>query len=277
MTITKAISASVAFFEMIDSKGVPSEGAKAPEVSAHEDIEMKGVTFAYPSRPGVQVLQSFDAVFKRGQITALVGPSGSGKSTIVGLLERWYSLKPEEVDAPVSSSSSTTEEKESDDSTDKIEKANNSGAIICGGHEVESFNLKWWRSQIGFVQQEPFLFNDTIMRNVSFGLLGTEWENVSDEEKLERVKQACKEAYADEFVEKLPQGEFHSIILHLNIIDDRLRLPDNGRRIRHQVVWWTETTTRNRTEHHSPTRHLDPGRGNQCNRCPQRSHRPESA
>jgi ABC-type multidrug transport system fused ATPase/permease subunit len=65
--------------------------------------------------------------------------------------------------------------------------------------------LKWWRSQIGLVQQEPFLFNDTIYNNVAHGLSGTEWEHKTKEEKLEMVKDACKEAYADEFISKLPQ------------------------------------------------------------------------
>jgi len=64
--------------------------------------------------------------------------------------------------------------------------------------------LKWWRSQIGLVQQEPFLFNDTIFTNVANGLIGSQWEKESEEKKRELVKEACKEAFADEFIDKLP-------------------------------------------------------------------------
>ncbi|KIW02302.1 uncharacterized protein PV09_06449 [Verruconis gallopava] len=206
MTIVKAISASTSFFEMIDSKRIPADGLKAPEVSAHEDIELSGVSFAYPSRKGVQVLNNFDAVFRKGQITALVGPSGSGKSTIVALLERWYSLGDQDSSASGPSSSINNGEEEESGQPELLEKVHNSGMIKCGGRNIDTFDLKWWRSQIGFVQQEPFLFNDTIKNNVSFGLLGTQWEDVTDEEKLQRVKEACREAFADEFIEKLPQG-----------------------------------------------------------------------
>jgi len=55
------------------------------------------------------------------------------------------------------------------------------------------------------VQQEPFLFNDTIFKNVEYGLIGTEWENDSKERKKELVEQACQEAFADEFITRLPE------------------------------------------------------------------------
>lgn len=64
--------------------------------------------------------------------------------------------------------------------------------------------MKWWRSQIGLVQQEPFLFNTTIFKNVEYGLIGTEWENETREVKERLVKCACEEAYAAEFIEQLP-------------------------------------------------------------------------
>jgi len=54
------------------------------------------------------------------------------------------------------------------------------------------------------VQQEPCLFNNTIYNNVEFGLIGTEWENADIEIKKRLVKQACIEAFADEFISRLP-------------------------------------------------------------------------
>ena len=196
VNIIKAISASTSFFEMIDSKQVVITGLKDPEASAHEDIEFHDVAFAYPSRSNVPVLKGFSAKFEKGKTTAIVGPSGSGKSTIVGLLERWYALD----ERPLAQE---TEEKIVE--SDKLE-SENSGSITCGKHNISALDMRWWRSQIGLVQQEPFLFNDTIVNNVSFGLLGTRWAECSDEEKLALVKDACKESFADEFIEKLPQG-----------------------------------------------------------------------
>lgn len=55
------------------------------------------------------------------------------------------------------------------------------------------------------MQQEPFLFNDSIYRNVEHGLVGTEWEDTPPETKKELVKMACAEAFADEFINRLPE------------------------------------------------------------------------
>ncbi|KAL5357214.1 P-loop containing nucleoside triphosphate hydrolase protein [Aspergillus floccosus] len=182
--ISKAISASASFFEVIDSEMQEFSGLQEPEVCSQADIVFENVNFSYPSRPGVQVLKSFSAVFRKGQTTALVGPSGSGKSTIVGLIERWYQLS-----------------SFSDD-----QKGPADGGIFVDGKNINSLDLKWWRTQIGIVQQEPFLFNDTIFNNVAFGLIGSKWEKepVAIKEKL--IKDACREAFADEFVDKLPDG-----------------------------------------------------------------------
>jgi ABC-type multidrug transport system fused ATPase/permease subunit len=67
-------------------------------------------------------------------------------------------------------------------------------------------DLRWWRSQIGLVQQEPFLFNGTIQGNIEHGLIGTQWENEPPEVKLELVQKACREAFADEFIARLPDA-----------------------------------------------------------------------
>lgn len=79
------------------------------------------------------------------------------------------------------------------------------GSITVGGQRLHDLDLKWWRSQIGLVQQEPFLFNDTIFNNVANGLIGTEWENDTEAKKRQLVEVACREAYADEFILRLPE------------------------------------------------------------------------
>lgn len=185
MVITKAVSASGSFFSVIDSERKPVAGLR---VSSRSDIVFSDVAFAYPTRPEVSVLKSFSVCFQRGKVTALVGPSGSGKSTIVALLERWYDLHIQ----------SASEKEESD------VKSTATGSIEVDGHNINELDLTWWRSQIGLVQQEPFLFHDTVYNNVCFGLIGSEWDGESEQVKRKLVVEACKEAFADEFVQRLP-------------------------------------------------------------------------
>jgi ATP-binding cassette, subfamily B (MDR/TAP), member 1 len=198
MAIQKAIPAAAQFFSTIDSDKISYDGIKYPDVSPRADIQLEDVHFAYPTRPDVQVLRGFTACFEQGRTTALVGPSGSGKSTIVALLERWYQL------------SSTMEQEEAiaagleTPRDDKTPPHQHQGKITIGGRLINEISLKWWRSQIGLVQQEPFLFNDTIYNNVAFGLNGTEYEHADVAKKHELVRKACEEAYADEFIQRLP-------------------------------------------------------------------------
>ncbi|KXG51540.1 ABC transporter, integral membrane type 1 [Penicillium griseofulvum] len=183
MAITKAIGASGAFFGVIDSKRESVPGIRDSELS-HADIVFQNVMFAYPTRKEMTVLKGFNARFERNKTTALVGSSGSGKSTIVALIERWYQLQSEEADG----------------------QSSTPGQICVGAHNINDLDVKWWRSQIGLVQQEPFLFNDTIYNNVAFGLIGSQWEDDTDSMKMELITEACKQAFADEFIDRLPMG-----------------------------------------------------------------------
>lgn len=205
----KASIAAHEFFSVIDVP-VPRKGTlKAPDVSATEDIVFDKVTFAYPSRADVKVLEQLDLRIEAGKVTAIVGPSGSGKSTIIGLIERWYTLKQQQ------------DVKESHKLPNNHYAAHNfgidgtkeqgvgdqvelQGTITTCGHSLDDIDVKWWRSRIGLVQQEPFLFNDTIYENVARGLIGTPWDGEPHERKRERVKEACQEAFADEFIKNLP-------------------------------------------------------------------------
>ena len=161
------------------------------------ELGVKDVSFAYPARPSVQVLNRISLTFPANKVTALVGASGCGKSTIISLLERFY---------------------------DPAE-----GQICLDGHDIRDLNLQWLRSQMRLVQQvrssflhedckhsivltlhrqlqEPVLFDDTIYVNVAYGLAGTEMDKYSESEKRELVRQACVKAYADEFIQRLPRG-----------------------------------------------------------------------
>ena len=130
------------------------------------EIEVKRVHFHYPTRPEVQVLQGLDVDIGTGQTLALVGPSGCGKSTIVSLLERFYD--PE------------------------------SGSLTLDGSDLRDLNIRWLRSQIGIVSQEPVLFDTSIAENIRYG---ANFREVSDEEVVE----AAKAANIHSFIESLPQ------------------------------------------------------------------------
>lgn len=131
------------------------------------------VTFAYPARPTMNVLNKVSMVFEAKKTTAIVGASGSGKSTLVALTERWY-----------------------DPAT---------GNIQLDGQDIKNINVKSLRSQIGLVQQEPTLFNDSIYNNVAHGLFGTPGDLLPEVEKRKLVREACIEANAAGFIEELPE------------------------------------------------------------------------
>lgn len=212
--IVRAAAASAEIFAVLDAKVPDITGFKDADVSTAGDIVFKNVSFSYPSRPDTLILDGLSVRFEAGKTTAIVGPSGSGKSTVVGLLERWYDPAPTSSRSDSCSYSWLDLEAEEVEISDKIEKVLTraspspypSSGIFIGDTNLSDIDVKWWRSNVGLVQQEPFLFNDTIFSNVANGLSGTKWQNSPKEMKLLMVQWACKEAFADEFIQKLPLG-----------------------------------------------------------------------
>ncbi|KAI9657796.1 MAG: hypothetical protein M1821_002972 [Bathelium mastoideum] len=228
--IAKASAASQPLFNVIDSPTRSTSGHRNPEADADSCIEFKDVYFAYPGRPHTAVLKGLHLSVPAGKITALVGPSGCGKSTIVGLLERWYHLSDINISLEQQKKESAGKEKKEGKWTmpdaptaDNVLKPNhaemsnqdngiksdgpvlqNSGSIFLGSLNIEHLDTKWWRAQIGLVQQEPFLFNKSIFENVAYGLIGSEWEHADADQKRELVATACEEAFANEFIQRLP-------------------------------------------------------------------------
>jgi ABC-type multidrug transport system fused ATPase/permease subunit len=224
IAIGKATVAACEFFVVIDAPQPEKGHLKDPDVSSTQDIVFENVTFAYPSRPHVKVLDGLNLRIEAGKINAVVGPSGSGKSTIVGLIQRWYTLQDQHVLAKViekekkkgGKKDKKNEQEEDDDPTNSAGSEPEetgppievSGRLSTSGQLLDDIELKWWRSQIGLVQQEPFLFNDTIYKNVAYGLIGTPWADEPEEKKRELVKEACREAFADEFIDRLPDVSY---------------------------------------------------------------------
>ena len=173
---TRAASAAAQLFALIDRQSQidPLDPTGQRPSENRGVIELENVTFAYPSRPGVTVLDNFSLTAPAGKITALVGPSGSGKSTIVGLLERWYNPA--------------------------------SGSVKLDGQPIDQLNLSWLRQNIRLVQQEPTLFRGTVFENIAHGLVGTPWENATREEQMVHIQDAAKMAFAHDFITELPQG-----------------------------------------------------------------------
>ncbi|KXZ51733.1 hypothetical protein GPECTOR_11g18 [Gonium pectorale] len=127
-----------------DGKALVTVGG-AP-TSVQGEIELRGVDFAYPSRPDVLIFSNFSLRVPAGKTVALVGSSGSGKSTVVQLIERFYD--------PLA------------------------GSVTLDGRDLRSLPLKWLRKQVGLVSQEPTLFATSIYENIAIGLSGCSAEEV---------------------------------------------------------------------------------------------------
>ena len=125
-------------YEVIDRKSPIDQDA---EGSVNHDIkgeiEFRDVDFIYPSRPDQKIMDKLNLTFRLGETTAIVGPSGSGKSTVVQLVERFYDPA--------------------------------AGQVLIDGKDLKTLNLRNYRQQIGYVGQEPALFNTTIKQNILMG------------------------------------------------------------------------------------------------------------
>jgi ABC-type multidrug transport system fused ATPase/permease subunit len=160
-----ALAASERVFEILDI--VPDvrdrPGAKAPGIRLTGAIRFDHVQFHY--RPEAPILHDVSILVQAGEQVALVGPSGAGKSTTLKLLPRFYDVI--------------------------------SGSVSIDGHDVRDLALGFLRTQIGLVQQEPFLFNGTVRENLLYGRLSA---------TQAEVEAAAKAARAHEFIAALPEG-----------------------------------------------------------------------
>ncbi|MSQ36657.1 MAG: ABC transporter ATP-binding protein [Dehalococcoidia bacterium] len=160
---SRAQSSGDRIFELLDAESAVTErAAAAPLQPGPGDVRFEHVSFSYGASP---VLSDVSLHARPGEVFALLGPTGSGKSTVVNLLPRFYDVT--------------------------------GGAITVDGHDVRDVTLASLRGAVGIVQQDVFLFADTIRRNIAYGR-----PDASDDD----VIAAARAARLHDFIAGLPDG-----------------------------------------------------------------------
>jgi ATP-binding cassette subfamily B protein len=140
------------------------EEHQSHDVPYDSDIELKNVSYRYLGSD-IPVLDNLSLQIPANKVTAIVGVSGSGKTTLMKLLLKFY--EPEK------------------------------GEIIIGNSQLKNISQKAWRSSIGSVMQEGFIFSDTIANNIAFGV---------DKVDKERLVYASDVANIKQYISELPLG-----------------------------------------------------------------------
>ncbi len=167
--------------------------AKAPLPSIAGTIDFENVYFEYEE--GVPVLKGISFHAEAGTTTALVGSSGSGKSTILGLVLNF--IQPNRSgDTLVPMSAKHEQSFAASGDADRSARAP-SGVIRIDGKDLQSVKLRDYRRHLGVVLQDNFLFDGTILDNIRFS---------NPEANIETIREVCRVANADEFIEKFPNG-----------------------------------------------------------------------
>ncbi|CAJ1377525.1 unnamed protein product [Effrenium voratum] len=151
--------------EILDEPLHTTSGGKTLE-SLQGQISFQNICFSYPKRPDTLILKGVTLDISAGSTTAFVGGSGSGKSTMISLILRFYN--PE------------------------------SGMLSLDGTDISSLDLDWLRGKISLVEQEPILFQDSILENIAAGSR----EKVGKDD----VEQAAKLASAHDFILTFPSS-----------------------------------------------------------------------
>ncbi|QNL22041.1 ATP-binding cassette domain-containing protein [Hyphobacterium sp. CCMP332] len=163
--IQKAVGASERVLEILDEEQEGSDINDPVDIKECEGhIEFKNVSFAYPTRKEINVLEEINLQISSGSKIALVGHSGAGKSTIIQLLLRFYDP--------------------------------DSGTISLDGKDIREMDLKAYRHHVGMVPQEVILFGGTIKENIAYGR-----PDASDKEINEAAKKANALHFIESFPE----------------------------------------------------------------------------
>ncbi|MBD3333504.1 ATP-binding cassette domain-containing protein [candidate division GN15 bacterium] len=161
--IQEGMAAAERIFRVMDEEERVTEPKHPVSVNRFTDnIVYDQVRFSYTGRE--MVLQDISFEVKVGEVVAIVGPSGAGKSTLLDLLPRFYDPQ--------------------------------GGMISIDGIDIRKINLSSLRGLMGIVTQETYLFNDTVMNNIAYGI---------DNASREKVEEAARMANAHRFIAELPE------------------------------------------------------------------------
>jgi subfamily B ATP-binding cassette protein MsbA len=166
-TMQQGLAAAEELFTILDTPPDPVEAAAPRQVAGlQQGLRAEGLQFAYgPDEP---VIRGLDLEIPLGSTVALVGPSGGGKSTIIDLFCRFY------------------------DPT--------AGRISLDGIDLRELSLASLRAQIALVDQNTFLFNDSVANNIAYGQGGQEGVDAG------AIEAAARAANAHGFITELPEG-----------------------------------------------------------------------
>jgi subfamily B ATP-binding cassette protein MsbA len=163
--IQESSAAADRIFEILDTQPAIRNIEHPISIETFKDsIEFRNVSFHYEDSDEL-ILENLSFKVKKGEILAFVGPSGGGKSTLVDLIPRFYDPS--------------------------------QGAIFFDNKDIKDIRIEDLRRQMGIVTQETFLFNESIKKNIAYGL--TEFP-------FEKVVEAAKTANAHNFIMEMPQG-----------------------------------------------------------------------
>jgi subfamily B ATP-binding cassette protein MsbA len=163
--IQESSAAADRIFEILDTQPAIRNIEHPISIETFKDsIEFRNVSFHYEDSDEL-VLENLSFKVQKGEILAFVGPSGGGKSTLVDLIPRFYDPS--------------------------------QGAIFFDNKDIKDIRIEDLRRQMGIVTQETFLFNESIKKNIAYGL---------SEFPFEKVVEAAKTANAHNFIMEMPQG-----------------------------------------------------------------------
>ena len=162
--LQRAMASGSRVFEIIDVKPEVVDSLDSIKVSRLQgDIVFENVRFGY--EPEIEILHDVNFHISPGSTVALIGPTGAGKTTIVSLIARFYDVT--------------------------------GGSIQIDGHDIRRLEKTSYRSQIGLVLQDPFLFSGTVKENILYGNL---------EATDEQVITAARTVGAHDFITKMEKG-----------------------------------------------------------------------
>lgn len=163
------IAADLPAFELLEkflseTRQAQQRSGSTPFDALRDRVEFRNVSFTYDNADR-DSLSDINLTIRKGSVIALVGPSGAGKSTIASLLAGFHEPT--------------------------------RGAVCADGIDLRELDITQWRRHIAMVSQDTFIFDDSVLNNITFGQAGV---------SMDQARAAVRQAAADDFIERLPQG-----------------------------------------------------------------------